>query len=229
MRLEIWTDVVCPWCGLGQARLDKALAAFDHADEVEIVHRAFQLDPSFPPGETRSVREVLSQKYGLDADSLAASGARIEALAEAEGMSPYNALDNVMGNTSKAHQLALFAQDEGLGHAAWQALYQAYFGSQRDVFSVDSLVALGEEVGLDPAQVRDTLTSGRLAHRVAQDQETARQLGATGVPFVVLDRRLAVAGAQPVETFLGALDQAWAGRSAAPSAGDSCSAEGCEP
>lgn len=209
MTVEIWADVVCPWCGLGQRRLDLALASFPQRDQVRLVHRSFQLDPSFPEGQTMPVREMLKRKYGMGEAQLAETTRRIEALAAADGLSPYKVGQNQVGNTRQAHELLAFSAERGLADEAWQRLYQAYFGELRSIFGIEALVALGLELGLPETELRDALGSGRHRAGVELDGQEARDLGATGVPFVVIDRRLGVSGAQSVETFLAALVQGW--------------------
>lgn len=134
---------------------------------------------------------------------------RIEALAAAEGLQPYSVVDNHVGNTRFAHELLALAGDRGLGDAAWKCLYHVYFGQGKSVFTIDALVALGVEIGLEADAIRDALTSGRYTQQVEAEGREARALGATGVPFVVIDRRVAIAGAQPTEVSLSALDEVW--------------------
>jgi predicted DsbA family dithiol-disulfide isomerase len=209
MKIEIWSDVICPWCGLGQHRLDQALASFEHREDVEVVHRSFQLDPRFE-GPALPVRDMLAKKYGMGEAQLEATFERIESLAASEGLSPYVVGENEVGNTRLAHELLALASECGLEDAAWKRLYRAYFGERRSIFDLDALVAIGEELGLDGAEVRAALTDGRFRRRVEADGDEARQLGASGVPFVVIDRHYAVAGAQPADTFRQAIERAWA-------------------
>ncbi len=229
VKVEIWSDVICPWCGLGQHRLERGIAAFEHRDEVEVVHRSFQLDPTFP--ETpRPVKEVLRRKYGLGDAQLGAMTAQIESLAASEGLAPYSVGENLVGNTGLAHELLAMASDRGLEDAAWKRLYRAYFGERRSIFELDELVALGEELGLDPSEVRAALHEGWFRAKVSADDREARALGATGVPFVVVDRRYAVAGAQSAETFRSVLEKVWsesAGPAEGATEGPSCGPDGC--
>lgn len=213
MKVEIWSDVICPWCGLGQHRLEAALAGLAHRDQVEVVHRSFQLDPAHPPG-TRPVRAMLAAKYGMSDAQVQASTRQIEDMAAAEGLAPYRVLDNQVGNTRLAHELLAFAAERGHEDAAWKRLYRAYFGEGRSIFDVDALVALGEELGLDGPELRAALESGRHRDKVEEDGREARALGCRGVPFVVIDRRFGVSGAQPVEVFRSALQRAWDARPA---------------
>ena len=206
MRIEVWSDVICPWCGLGKHRLDAALARVPDRDEVEVVHRSFQLDPN-APRQALPVKEMLKARYGLDDAGFAAATSRVESLAAAEGLAPYHVGDNLTGSTALAHQLLALAAERGLSEPAWDRLYRAHFGERRSIFEIDSLVELGVEIGLDPAEVRDALESGRYAARVEQDGLEARRIGAGGVPFYVIDRKYAVSGAQQPEVLASVFEQ----------------------
>ncbi len=212
MRVEIWTDIICPWCGLGIARLEKALAQFAHRAEVELVRRSFQLDESFPVDRTESVREMLSTKKGMSDAQVDQITSHVATLAEAEGLVPYVVAANRVGNTSLAHELAAWATDQGKGAEIWGALYKAYFGEARSVFDMNSLTAIAGEHGLDPQAAREALASGKYKSRVRADGRAARDIGVGGVPFVLLDGRYGVSGAQSVEAFAEALELAWSKR-----------------
>jgi predicted DsbA family dithiol-disulfide isomerase len=208
MQVEVWADVICPWCGLGTHRLDAALERFPHRDEVQVIHHSFQLDPGAAQGSSEPVREMLRKK-GLEDGQIDAMTQRVEGLADAEGLRPYHVLDNRVGSTALAHELLAYAADQGKQAEAWQRLFTAYFGEARPIFSVDDLVSLAGEIGLDRESAREALLSRRYADRVADEGREAAELGATGVPFFVIDRRYGVAGAQPAETLLAALQRAW--------------------
>ncbi|GII87887.1 protein disulfide-isomerase [Sphaerisporangium siamense] len=211
MKVQIWADVICPWCGIGRHRLKAALERFEHADEVEVVHRSFQLDPGAPVGVSRPVAEMLTAKYGMDPAQVAAMNARVEELAHAEGLKPYIVADNVVGGTALAHEFLAHATAHGLHTRAWDHVFSAYWGEARPVFTVDALVSLGEEIGLDPAGTREALTDRRHRSQVEQEQAEARALGATGVPFTVVGDRYGLAGAQDPDTVLDVLRRAWNG------------------
>jgi predicted DsbA family dithiol-disulfide isomerase len=149
------------------------------------------------------------RKKGLDDGQIDAMTQRVEGLADAEGLRPYHVLDNRVGSTALAHELLAYAADQGKQAEAWHHLFTAYFGEARPIFSVEDLVTLASEIGLDPEDAREALQSHRYAARVADEGRDAAELGATGVPFFVIDRRYGVAGAQPVDTLLAALQRAW--------------------
>ena len=175
MEIEIWSDLICPFCGLGNQRLDNALRRFAHADSVTVVHRSFELNPSAPVGEVRTVREMLRERYGMSDAQLKVQHARIEADAAAEGLVPYEVTDNRVGSTALAHELLAYASEQGLGAEAWHHLYRAYFGEVRSIFTVDALVELAVEIGLDADSTRAVLTDRRYRDRV---RRAARGAGA---------------------------------------------------
>lgn len=231
MKIEIWSDLICPWCGLGQHRLEQALSTFPHRQHVQVVHRSFQLDPraSTTP---RSARDMLTEKYGVRGPQLEAMFQRVESLAAADGLTPYHVGDNIVGNTHLAHELLAFASAQGCEHAAWQRLYKAYFGERRSIFELDALVELAREINLDAEAARAALVGGHYRAQVDADAREAQSLGATGVPFVVIDRHYAIAGAQPTELFRQAIEQAWRENPkpvvVAGAEGAACGPDGCE-
>src|SRR4051812_47909150 len=189
MEIEIWSDVICPFCGLGSKRLENALDRFEHRDEVQVIHRSFELNPSAPPGRVSTARQMLRKKYGLTDAQIEAQHGRIEAEAAEEGLVPYVLTDNSVGNTALVHELLAFASDQGKEEQAWDHVYRAYWGETRSIFTVDALLELGTEIGLAADETRAVLPARRYRSRVVDDIDEAQQLGATGVPFIVIDRR----------------------------------------
>ncbi len=209
MKVEIWSDIVCPWCYIGKRRFERALEAFPHRAEVEVHYRAFQLNPSAEVGVTGSRTEMLKGKYGLSDDQIATMDERMERLAADEGLS-YNLQDTATGNTLDAHRLVHLARAHHREEAMLERLYEAYFSEARSIFTEDALVALAAEAGLDAEEARQTLRSDAFRDTVAAEARSASELGATGVPFFVLANRYGVSGAQTPEVFADALEQAWA-------------------
>jgi predicted DsbA family dithiol-disulfide isomerase len=209
MQVEVWSDVVCPWCYIGKRKLETALSRFPHADQVEVVWRSFQLDPSIPEGHTEATLPALAAKYGRSVEEMAQMQRRVEEVAAGEGLE-YHLAEGTSGNTLLAHQLLHLAADRGLGGEMKEQLLRAHFTEQRSVFDVDSLVALAVEVGVDTEEARAALTDKRYLAAVHDDIATARALGATGVPLFVVDRAYGAAGAQPAEQLLQLLERAWA-------------------
>ena len=207
MRVDIWADIVCPWCYIGNARFTRALAEFEHRDEVEVVYRSFELDPSIPEGRATPILDVLASKYGMSQAQAQQAEARVAALAEAEGLD-FTA-DRALGNTFDAHRLVHFGREQGAQQKVANELYHAYFGEGRSVFGQDALVGLAADAGLDPDGARQALENGSFSGDVRADEEEARQLGISGVPFCVLGGKYGVSGAQPGQTFAQALRQAW--------------------
>jgi predicted DsbA family dithiol-disulfide isomerase len=209
MQVEVWSDVVCPWCYIGKRRLESALEKFPHRDQVEVVWRSFQLDPSVPEGETHPTLPALAAKYGRSEAEMRGMQQHVEQVAAGEGLE-YHLADQISGNTLLAHELLHLAAEHGLRNQLKERLLHAYFEEGRSVFDVDSLVPFAVEVGLDEAEVREALADRRFLAAVRDDAATAQALGATGVPFFVVDRKYGAAGAQPAELLLQILERAWA-------------------
>jgi predicted DsbA family dithiol-disulfide isomerase len=228
VQIEVWSDVVCPWCYIGKRRLETALARFPHRDQVEVVWRSFQLDPTIPEGEVHPTLPALAAKYGRPEAEMRASMEQLDELAATEGLH-YDLADGVSGNTSLAHELIHLAAEHGLGADMKERLLHAHFEERRPVFDVETLVPLAVEVGLDEAEVRQVLGDRRYRRAVAEDAATAQALGATGVPFFVVDRTYGAAGAQPAELLLQVLERAWADAHPLVTvpAADACGPDGC--
>ena len=209
LQVEIWSDVLCPWCYIGKRRLEAALERFPHRDEVQVVWRSFQLDPSIPEGETHATLPALAAKYGTTVDRMRATMTRVEQVAAEDGLE-YHLAEGTSGNTSLAHELLHHAAESGRQGEVKERLLHAHFTEGRSIFDVDSLVALAAEVGLDADEARAALTERRHRTAVAEDAATAQLLGATGVPFFVVDRKYGAAGAQPADLLLSILERAWA-------------------
>jgi predicted DsbA family dithiol-disulfide isomerase len=206
VRVEVWSDVVCPWCYLGKRRLEAALDRFEHA--AEVVWRSFELDPAAPRRRPGSAAEHLAAKYGMTAEDVAASWARLTALAEAEGLEYH--LDRTHGGSSfDAHRLIWLGAEHGIQDAVKERFLRAYFTEGEPIGEPGVLDRLALEVGLPPDEVADVLAGDRFASQVREDEERARLLGIGGVPFFVFDQRFAVSGAQSVELLLDALRTAW--------------------
>ena len=210
MRVDIWSDVVCPWCYVGKARFEKALAAHPHRDETEVIYRSFELDPTFPAGGSgQSNLQMLSQKYGMTPDQAREAEGKLGELARAEGLGWDS--ERPVGNTFDIHRVVHLGLAQGRQPAVVSAVNEAYFARAEQVFDPKVITGIAAEAGLDPAEVDQVLGSDAYADEVRQDEAQAQQLGITGVPFFVFDMRLAVSGAQPTELFTQALDQAWEG------------------
>jgi len=208
MQIEIWSDVVCPWCYIGKRRLEKALADFAHADDVEICYRSFQLDPSAPTVPTETVAESLGRKYGGGPEAGKQMIDRVEAVAAEEGLL-FRHHQALRVNTVDAHRLLHLALAEGKQAELKEALLSAYFIETENVADHDTLVRIATGAGLDEARVRQVLASREYADEVEADIRQAAAFGATGVPFFVVDRKYGISGAQPAEVFAQTLERAW--------------------
>jgi predicted DsbA family dithiol-disulfide isomerase len=207
MRVDIWSDVVCPWCYVGKARFEKALASFPHRDEVEVTFRSFELDPGAAVGGHETNLAMISKKFGMPRPQAIEMEERVAGLARAEGLE-YQ-LERPNGNTFDLHRVLHLASATGRQDEAVNALYQANFGQARQVFDRDVLIEVATGAGLDEGEVRKVLDSDQYADAVRADEAQAHALGATGVPFFVFDMKIGVSGAQATETFTRALAQAW--------------------
>ncbi|WP_435224863.1 DsbA family oxidoreductase [Streptomyces sp. Tue6028] len=213
MRVEIWSDIACPWCYVGKARFEKALEAFPHRDDVEVVHRSFELDPGRARGDIQPVLTMLTKKYGMSEAQAQAGEENLGAQAAAEGLE-YRTRGRDHGNTFDMHRLLHLAKEQGRQDELIGLLYKANFAEERTVFDDDErLVELAVAAGLDADAARAVLADpAAYADDVRADERDAAELGANGVPFFVLDRKYGVSGAQPAEVFSQALTQAWGER-----------------
>jgi predicted DsbA family dithiol-disulfide isomerase len=212
MRVDIWSDIVCPWCYVGKARFEKALSGFAHRDEVEVVYHSFELDPGYPAGKRGETNlQMLERKYAMSAAQARGADGQVAALAHAEGLG--FEVERPIGNTFDLHRVIHLGLAKGVQRELLTAMNEAYFAQARQVFDHDVITDVAAGAGLDPAAVREVLDGDAWADEARQDEAQAQQTGISGVPFHVLDMRLGVSGAQPTELFARALDQAWEGRS----------------
>ena len=200
LRLDIWSDIACPWCYVGKRRLEAALATFDHAADVEIVWRAFELDPSAPaiPEGGPGYADRLASKYRTSTAQAEGMLKKMTETAAVDGLE--FRFDRIRpGNTFDAHQLIHFAHEQGVQDAMKERLLRAYMTEGQPIGDREVLVTLAGEAGLDPAAAREVLETGRYADDVRTDEALARELGISGVPFFVLGGRLGISGAQPAD------------------------------
>jgi predicted DsbA family dithiol-disulfide isomerase len=210
LTVEIWSDVVCPWCYIGKRRFEAALEAFEHRDEVTVMWRSFELDPTAPneTDPTRPAAERLAAKYGMSLERAEGLHEDMTERAAAEGLEFRFDLARG-GNTFDAHRLIHLAATYGRQAAAEERLMRAYFTEGAAISDPETLIGLMAEVGVNADEARDVLSGDRFAEDVREDEQLAGQLGIQGVPFFVLDRRLGVSGAQPPEALVEALERAW--------------------
>jgi predicted DsbA family dithiol-disulfide isomerase len=203
LTVEIWSDVVCPWCYVGKRRFEKALAGFEHRDEVEVIWRSFELDPNAPPERESRSAEHLARKYGMSVEQAERSNAQMTELAASEGLEYH--LDRTRGgNSFDAHRLIHLAADHDRQGEMQERLFRAYFTEGEAIGDAETLVRIAIEMGIDPTGLK----GGAYGDAVRADEELARRIGIQGVPFFVLNRRYGVSGAQPSELLLKALEKA---------------------
>jgi predicted DsbA family dithiol-disulfide isomerase len=232
MKVEIWSDVMCPFCYIGKRKFEKALEHFEHKDKVEIEWKSFQLDPSLKTDPGKSTLQHLADNKGWSMDYAQQMLAHVTDMAKDEGLT-YHMEKAVVANSFDAHRFSHLAKQHGLQDAAEEKLFLAYFTEGKNTADHDTLVQIGTEIGLDAAEVRNVLDSNAYAEDVQRDIYQAQQVGARGVPFFVVNQKYAVSGAQPSETFLGLLNKVWDEEKPATlinvAASNSCSVDGvCE-
>ncbi|MGH2852044.1 MAG: DsbA family oxidoreductase [Solirubrobacteraceae bacterium] len=213
MNVEIWSDVACPWCYLGKRRFAAALEGFEHRDDVTIRWRSFELDPQAPRERDVDAVTYLAGKYGMTPEEARARQEHLEGLAAADGLELH--LDRSRGgNTFDAHRLLALAADRGLQDEAKERLMRAYHTDGEPIADHDVLARAATDAGLEPDEVADVLAGDRYADAVREDEHTAAQFGINGVPFFVVDRTMALSGAQTPQVLGELLRQAWERRPA---------------
>jgi len=231
VQVEIWSDVVCPWCAIGKRRFEAALAGFEHREDVEVRWRSFELDPTAPRSVPGGATRRLADKYGVSLEQARAMQQRVVDAGAGEGLSiRYDVAKP--GRTVDAHRLLHLAADRGVQGAVKERLLLAYFTEGEPIADVPTLVRLAGEAGLDPAEAAAVLDSDAYTAEVRADEAQARALGIRGVPFFVVDRRFGVSGAQPAEALLEVLRKSWAEAHpravvATGEAGQTCSDDRC--
>jgi predicted DsbA family dithiol-disulfide isomerase len=208
MKIEIWSDVMCPFCYIGKRRFEEALRAFPQKEAIDVTWKSFQLNPYLQKNTGQNINEYLAENKGISLQQAREMNDRVTRMAAEVGLT-YDFEKAVVAPSFDAHRLSHLAAAHGMGDAAEEALFKAYFTEGRDISDKSTLVELGTEIGLDPGEVRTALDTDAYAVAVRADLAEAAELGARGVPFFVFDRKYAVSGAQQPEVFTGALTQAY--------------------
>lgn len=209
MKVEIWSDVMCPFCYIGKRKFENALAQFAHKDNVEIVWKSFQLNPYMETNPNKSINEYLAEAKGWTLTQAKEANQYVTQVAQQVGLT-YNMDKAVVANSFDAHRFSHLAKQHGLQDAAEERLFKAYFTEGANTGDHATLMQLGTEIGLDAAEVKTMLDSDLYADEVKHDIYEAQQVGVRGVPFFVLNEKYAVSGAQESALFLQALNQTWA-------------------
>lgn len=226
MNVEIWSDVVCPWCYIGKRRFEAALDQFAHADAVQVTWRSFELDPDAPQRYPGTLTDLLAKKMRTTPAQAKEANARLTDLAAEDGLTYH--LDQAQpGNTFDAHRLIHLAAAHGQQDAVKEALLHAYFTEGAAPGDPEALIAIVSAAGIPADDARAVLASDAYAADVRADEQRGAAFGITGVPFVVIDERYGVSGAQPVEVFRETLDKAWAASQPLTMVGSAAGAESC--
>ena len=214
MDIEIWSDIACPWCYVGKRRLEAALAAFEHREQVTVTWRSFELDPQAPAQRSVDSATHLAQKYGMSREDALARQRNLARVAAGDGLDMR--FDLTRGaNTFDAHRLVQLAKANGAQDAMKERLMRAYFTEGERIADQETLARLALDVGLPEDEVRHVLVTESYATDVREDERTAMSLGISAVPFFVVDRRIAAAGAHPAEALGELLRRGWEARAPA--------------
>ena len=209
MKIEVWTDIMCPYCYIGKIHYEQALQQFEHADEIELEWRAFQLNPDLPDkGNGYPVREYLVNSAGYSEESIDSMFANLKKLADDAGV-PFNLPHSIAANTRDAHRLIKLAAKKGLDSAVVGKLGKAYFEEAKDYSDWDLLVSIGTEVGLEEGEIRRMLESDDYLYEIKQDMQEAANLGFDTVPTFLMDERQAIIGSEPVDLFVKVLNKTY--------------------
>jgi len=210
MKIQIWSDVMCPFCYIGKRRFEEALNTFDFKDEVEVEWKSFQLNPNMQTNTEISIDQYLADVKGWQLDYAQQLNKQVTEMAAQVGLT-YNFDRAVVANSFNAHRFTHMAKEHGLGDAAEEQLFKAYFTDGKNMDDIDTLIELGAEIGLNAAEVRETLSNpDAYVTEVYADVKEAEALGIRGVPFFVMNNHYAVSGAQPTEVFTNTLYSAYA-------------------
>jgi predicted DsbA family dithiol-disulfide isomerase len=206
VRIDVWSDVICPWCYLGKRRLQAALADHPRADDVAVYWHSYELDPTAPPADARSMTEILATKYGMSIEQALAGQERLTALANEAGLEYH--LDRARrANTFDAHRLLHLARDRDRQDELAEALFRAYFTEGRLVSDHGELESIATSAGLDGSEVRQVLDSGAYGEHVRGDEQAALDIGVTGVPFFLFQMKYGLAGAQAPQALRKIIDR----------------------
>ena len=208
MKVDIWSDIACPWCYIGKRRFESALARFPHRESVEVTWHSYQLDPSLPEHYDGTELDYLATRKGMPREQVTRMFEHVTEVASGEGLA-YDFDSLVVANSLRGHELIHLAASHGRQDEAKEALLSAHFEHGEDIGDVETLVRLGTSIGLDAGEVRSALADGTFAESVRDDIAQAQRYGISGVPFFVVDEKYGVSGAQPTELFTQVLDQAW--------------------
>ncbi|MCE7040707.1 DsbA family protein [Dyadobacter sp. CY312] len=208
MKVEIWSDVMCPFCYIGKRKFEAALEQFPQKDKIQVEWKSFQLNPAIKTEPGRSLNEYLADAKGWTLEHAAQMNEHVSSIAAEVGLD-YHLDKAVVANSFDAHRFVQYAKTKGKGDDAEEQLFKAYFTDGKNTADHDTLLELGSQIGIDTNELKTVLEGTEFSDEVRKDIYEAQQVGARGVPFFVLDRKYAVSGAQQPETFLGALEKSF--------------------
>ena len=208
MKVEIWSDFVCPFCYLGKVKFEKALEGFLNKENVEVIYKSFELDPNASKMPKGNLSELISKKYGITLEQAERNNQNITAHAKEVGL-VYNLEKAIPVNTLDAHRLFQYAKHLGKDKEIMSALFKGYFTDSRNLSEIDTLAKISKEAGLEEEVVREILNSDKYTDKVRADEKEAQHLGVDSVPFFIINDKYTISGAQPVEVFSETLEKVW--------------------
>ena len=208
MKVDIWSDVRCPFCYIGKRKFEKGLESFAQKDKVEVTWKSFQLDPDLDPQSSEDIFSYFTRAKGVSRQQAEQMFSNVTQIAKEVGLE-FNIPASIVANSFNAHRLIQMAKAKGLGSEAEEALFRIHFTGGKDINDNDTLLQTGISIGLEEKALKEMLGSRAWSSEVRQDEEAARDLGVSGVPFFVFNDKYAVSGAQSPETFLQVLEKAW--------------------
>ncbi|MBS7530241.1 DsbA family oxidoreductase [Hazenella sp. IB182353] len=230
MQIEVWSDIVCPFCYIGKRRLETALEHFKHKEQVKIIYRSFELNPHASTTNNQIYAEALAEKYQVSIEQGQDMCDSVAVQAQEDGLT-YHFETMIPRNTFDAHRLIHFAADQGKMDEMSERLFYAFFTETKNIADHDTLVQIATELGLDGADVLNMLTTDAYTKEVRNDELRGSELGINGVPYFIFDRKYAISGAQPVHVFEEVLAKVWkesSGLTNIASGGDQCTTDSCD-
>jgi predicted DsbA family dithiol-disulfide isomerase len=208
MAIEIWSDVMCPFCYIGKRKFEKALSQFDHRSNIDIVWKSFQLAPDLKTSPNKTIHQFLAEHKGMSLEQAKGMNDQMTQVAKQVGLN-YDFDKAIPANSFNAHRFSHLAKQHGLQNDAEEHLFKAYFTEGKNIDDIPTLIQLGLEIGLNATETKTVLESDQYSNDVRQDIDEAQQVGVRGVPFFVLDKKYAISGAQDSEIFLQAIDTSY--------------------
>jgi len=208
MNIEVWSDIACPFCYIGKAHLEKALSTFKYASKIEVTYKSYQLDPTYNYQHGDTTFSVLTKKKGMSLEQVKQMAAHIEQMAKKVGIT-MNIEKTIPANTYNAHRLTHLANKENKSKEVMEALFKAHFTNGKNIEDITVLTEVGVQAGISKALIENLLSSDEFAYDVKQDIMESQNMGVSGVPFFLFNKKYAVSGAQPVDVFENALGKSF--------------------